>query len=85
MDMEESYCNLNDTCRAIYGRAWDPVAQEPVGPEVYLGCRSQCEKETPHGDPTCTHAPETDSCFLANDALLPDAWSTDCGACQASR
>jgi len=78
---EEHYCKLMDSCRPIYGRVWDPEAQAPKGPEVYLGCRTECEPDQPHGDPTCSHARHSDACYLADDALLPDAWSKDCSAC----
>ena len=81
LGLDLGVCGESITCAAIMGRQWDPVAQQPTGPEIYLGCRSACTPEQPGGDRTCTHAPETSSCDLADDARIPDGWSTDCSVC----
>ena len=68
-------------CHPVMGHAWDPTTMQPTGPEIYIGCRSQCVVEQPHGQPTCTHAPDSTTCGVAEDARIPDGWSTDCSVC----
>ena len=69
-------------CAKIMGKVWDPTTQQEVGSEIYLGCRSTCVPEKPHGEPTCVH-PSTDAttCDVTTDGRIPDGWSTDCSAC----
>jgi hypothetical protein len=77
--LDESTCtNVNQPlCYPVMGA----TVAEPNTP-TYLGCRSQCAKESAHGPPTCTHPLDDGlNCDIAMDARIPDGWSTDCSMC----
>jgi hypothetical protein len=85
--LDEGLCDINRSdngfgCVPIIGKVWDPTSQQGVGSKIYLGCRSTCVPEQPHGQPTCVHlSTDATACDVTNDGRIPDGWSTDCSAC----